>query len=131
MGWPRGNVVKFSRAVVDSGADFVWGHGPHIPRAMEIYNDRLIAYSLGNFCTWGFNLGDERGYAPILKVVLDSTGVFQHGKIISGIQRTYKYLALDSLHRAAKLVKELSVQDFPDSAPIISDQGMIYPRIKE
>lgn len=131
MGWPRGNVVKFSRAVVDSGADFVWGHGPHIPRAMEIYNERLIAYSLGNFCTWGFNLGDERGYAPILKVVLDSTGVFQHGEIISAIQRTYKYLALDSLHRAAKLVKELSAQDFPDSAPIISDRGMIYPRIKE
>ncbi len=71
MGWPRGNVVKFSRAVVDSGADFVWGHGPHVPRAMEIYNDRLIAYSLGNFFTWGFNLGDERGYTPILKVVLD------------------------------------------------------------
>jgi uncharacterized protein YkuJ len=125
------NVVKFSRAVVDSGADFVWGHGPHVPRAMEIYNDRLIAYSLGNFFTWGFNLGDERGYTPILKVVLDSTGVFQHGKIISAIQRTYKYLALDSLHRAAKLVKELSAQDFPESTPIISDQGMIYPRTKK
>ena len=131
MGWPRGNVVKFSRAVVDSGADLVWGHGPHVPRAMEIYNDRLITYSLGNFFTWGFNLGDERGYTPILKVVLDSTGVFQHGKIISAIQRTYKYLALDSLHRAAKLVKELSAQDFPESTPIISDQGLVYPRIKE
>ena len=83
----------------------------------------------GGVCTKKVQKG--RCYAPILKVVLDSTGVFQHGKIISAIQRTYKYLALDSLHRVAKLVKELSVQDFPDSAPIISDQGMIYPRIKE
>lgn len=130
MGWPRGNVVKFSRAVVDSGADFVWGHGPHVPRAMEIYNDRLIAYSLGNFCTWGFNLGDERGYAPILKVVLDSNGVFLHGEIVSALQRTYKNLVLDSLHQAAKLIKKLSMDDFPQSAPMISDQGIIYPRIK-
>ena len=130
MGWPRGNVVKFARAVVDSGADLVWGHGPHVPRAIEIYNDRLIAYSLGNFCTWGFNLGDERGYAPILKVVLDSSGVFQRGEIISALQRTYKNLTLDSLHRAAKLIKKLSVEDFPQSAPLISDQGTIFPEIK-
>lgn len=130
MGWPRGNVVKFARAVVDSGADLVWGHGPHVPRAMEIYRDRLIAYSLGNFCTWGFNLGDERGYAPILKVVLDSSGVFQGGEIISALQRTYKNLTLDSLHRAAKLIKKLSVEDFPESTPLISDQGIIFPDIK-
>jgi poly-gamma-glutamate capsule biosynthesis protein CapA/YwtB (metallophosphatase superfamily) len=129
MGWPRGNVVKFARAVIDSGADLVWGHGPHVPRAMEIYKDRLIAYSLGNFCTWGFNLGDERGYAPVLKVVLDSNGVFQHGEIISALQRTYKNLTLDSLHRAAKLIKKLSLEDFPESTPLISDQGMIYPKI--
>jgi hypothetical protein len=128
MGWPRGNVVKFSRAVIDSGADFVWGHGPHVPRAMEIYNDRLIAYSLGNFCTWGFNLGDERGYAPILKVVLDSNGIFQHGEITSALQRTYNNLSLDSLHRAAKLIKKLSIEDFPETAPLISDQGIISPK---
>jgi poly-gamma-glutamate capsule biosynthesis protein CapA/YwtB (metallophosphatase superfamily) len=130
MGWPRGNVVKFARAVIDSGADLVWGHGPHVPRAMEIYNDRLIAYSLGNFCTWGFNLGDERGYAPILKVVLDSNGVFLHGEIISALQRTYKNLTLDTLFQAAKLIKKLSFEDFPQSTPLISDQGMIFPKIK-
>jgi hypothetical protein len=130
MGWPRGNVVKFARAVIDSGADLFWGHGPHVPRAMEIYKDRLIAYSLGNFFTWGFNLGDERGYAPILKARLDSHGVFLGGEIISALQRTYQYLKIDSLNRAAKLIQKLSLDDFPDSAPLISDQGVIYPAIK-
>jgi len=85
----------------------------------------LIAYSLGNFCTWGFNLGDERGYAPILKVVLDSNGVFQHGEIVSALQRTYENLTLDTLFRAAKLIKKLSIEDFPESTPLISDQGII------
>ncbi len=128
LGTPRGNVVTFARAMVDSGADFVWGHGPHVPRAMEIYKERLIAYSLGNFFTWGFNLNDERGFAPILKVVLDSTGVFKHGHIISAIQRLYRPLELDSLCNAAHLIQKLSIEDFPDSAPNITDEGIILPK---
>ncbi len=128
MGWPRGNVVKFAHAVIDSGADCVWGHGPHVPRALEIYKDRIIAYSLGNFFTWGFNLGDERGYAPILKVTIDSVGTFMHGQIISAVQRTYQYLQYDSLSRAAKLMQNLSNDDFPESSPLITDQGYVLPR---
>jgi hypothetical protein len=122
---PRGNVVEFARAVIDSGADFVWGHGPHVPRALEIYKDRLIAYSLGNFCTWGFNVADERGYAPILKVVLDSTGAFTHGNVISVFQEQGKPLVMDSLHRAARLIRRLSEEDFPESAPLIMEDGTI------
>jgi len=128
MGSPRGNIVKFARAVIDSGADFVWGHGPHVPRALEIYQDRLIAYSLGNFCTWGFNLTGELGYAPILKVEMDSSGVFKKGNIFSAIQKTYRPSEPDSLNRAVKLIKKLSKEDFPQSVPIIMDGGEFYPR---
>jgi hypothetical protein len=128
MGWPRGNVVRFARAVVDSGADLVWGHGPHVPRALEIRNGRLIAYSLGNFCTWGFNLGDERGYAPILKAVLDSTGAFLHGEIISALQRTCTYPVIDDDNLAARLMQRLSREDFPETAPDILDDGTIRLR---
>ena len=127
FGSPRGNLVKFSRAVIDSGADFVWGHGPHVPRAMEVYKDRLIAYSLGNFCTWGFNLTGELSYAPILKVEMDSSGVFKKGNIFSAIQETYKPCKPDPLNRAAKLIKKLSEDDFPGSSPIIMDSGEFYP----
>ena len=128
MGKERGNVVKFSRAVIDSGADFVFGYGPYVPRAMEIYKERLIAYSLGNFCTQGFNLADQRGYAPILKIVLDSTGIFKHGKIISMIQKPYKDLEIDWQFNIAKLIKKISIEDFPNSSPQITDQELILPR---
>ena len=127
MGESRGNLVKFSKVVIDSGADLVWGHGPHVPRALDLYKDRLIAYSLGNFCTWGFNLVGELGYAPILKVELDSSGVFKKGQIFSAIQKTYKSPELDSDKRAGKLIKKLSEEDFPESAPIIMDNGEVYP----
>ncbi len=125
LGQPRGNVVAFAHAVIDSGADFVWGHGPHVPRALELYKERLIAYSLGNFCTWGFNIADERGYAPVLKAVLDPTGVFLHGNVISLIQEQGKPLNVDPLHRAAALMRRLSADDFPLSSPLIMADGTI------
>ena len=128
MDAPRGNVVKFTHAVIDSGADFVWGHGPHVPRALEIYKDRLIAYSLGNFCTWGFNIAEERGYAPVLKLVLDSLGTFKHGAIIPFIQKSYRSLEFDKDANAIRLIKKLSSDDFPNSAPEITDDGIVRPR---
>ena len=39
----------FARACIDAGADAFLGHGPHITRAVEIYEGRPIFYSLGNF----------------------------------------------------------------------------------
>jgi len=129
LGWPRGNVVKFAHAVIDSGADLVWGHGPHVPRALEMYRGRLIAYSLGNFCTWtGFNINAERSYAPILKAVLDSTGAFLSGHIFSCLQRPGQYLKQDSLSRAVRLMIQLTAEDFPRSGPRISDDGTVLPR---
>lgn len=127
---PRGNVVKFSHAVIDSGADLVWGHGPHVPRAMEIYKERLIVYSAGNFFTYGFNLTGELGYAPIIKVALDSTGTFIQGQIFSAIQNHQTGLILDSLSRAAQLIKKLCLEDFPETSPIINDEGMILVKDK-
>ena len=40
---------EFSKSVVDAGADIVAGHGPHVMRGMELYNNKPIFYSLGNF----------------------------------------------------------------------------------
>ncbi len=33
----RGNSVKFAQTMIDAGADLILGHGPHVPRTMEIY----------------------------------------------------------------------------------------------
>ena len=46
------HLTELGHEVIDHGADIVFGHGPHVTRAMEIYKDRLICYSLGNFCTY-------------------------------------------------------------------------------
>jgi poly-gamma-glutamate capsule biosynthesis protein CapA/YwtB (metallophosphatase superfamily) len=72
MGENRGNVVRFARAAVDAGADLVLGHGPHVPRAIEVYRGKLIAYSLGNFAVYSmFNIKGPSGLGYALQVELD------------------------------------------------------------
>ena len=40
---------EFSHAAIDMGAAAVIGHGPHLLRPIEIYKERPIFYSLGDF----------------------------------------------------------------------------------
>ena len=41
--------VELGRKAVNWGADLVLGHHPHVLQELEVYQGRLIAYSLGNF----------------------------------------------------------------------------------
>ncbi|MDR1526387.1 MAG: CapA family protein [Dysgonamonadaceae bacterium] len=122
----RGNVYEFAHAVVDAGADIVFGHGPHVVRAAELYKDRFIIYSLGNFCTAGdFSISGISGYAPIVKVYTDITGKFVKGQIFSAVQKDKTGPVLDDNHSAAKEIKRLSGFDFPSNPLLISDDGTI------
>lgn len=125
-GEDRGDVVAFARMAVEAGADLVIGHGPHVPRAMELYQGRLIAYSLGNFATyWGINVRDINGFAPILFATLDQDGNFIEGRIHSNRQQRPFGPIPDPEHNAARLIRELTLADFPDGLLVIDDEGRI------
>lgn len=40
---------RFARALIDAGADIVYGHSAHIPRGVEVFRGRPIIYSAGDF----------------------------------------------------------------------------------
>ena len=123
-GEKRGDVVAFAHAMIDAGADLVIGHGPHIPRAIEIYKDRAIAYSLGNFATYyGISVSDTKGYAPVLRVELDGTGKLIGGSVASYIQVRPGGPQPDTKQRAWKMISELSLLDFPDANIRLSPDG--------
>lgn len=126
FGEDRGNIYTFSHEMVDAGADLIIGHGPHVPRAIEVYQDRLIAYSLGNFCTYGrFNLKGAAGVAPLLQVKFTREGKFLEGTIRS-FRQSYAYGPLvDSSNEAARIIRELSEQDFPENPVTIDEEGRI------
>lgn len=46
---PSGESESRMKLAIDHGADLVVGHHPHVVHGFELYNGKLIAYSLGNF----------------------------------------------------------------------------------
>jgi hypothetical protein len=129
FGEKRGNLPLFARTVIDAGADLVLGHGPHVLRGMEMYKDRLIAYSLGNFATYGwFSLRDETALTMILEATLGPDGKFLFGKIHAGKQEGRGGPVVDPSGEAIRKVSSLSTADFGSGAPTISDDGTIEPK---
>jgi len=122
----RGNVYNFAHAVIDAGADVVFGHGPHVTRAMELYKDRLICYSLGNFCTYGrFNLRGVSGVAPIVQLQINKEGAFRGGNIVPIYQMKTHGPKIDPQKRAITLLRDLTKSDFPETALEISEDGFL------
>jgi hypothetical protein len=99
----------------------VLGSGPHVVRGMEIYEDKPIAYSLGNFAGWkNFNRSGDLALSGLLTIDVDENGDVLGGRWISlriadpGVPR------VDWNGESAKLVNELSAEDFEQ--PIILDE---------
>jgi hypothetical protein len=109
LGENRGDLKKVSRALIDAGAAMVIGHGPHVPRGSELYKDRLIAYSLGNFATGGgMNIKGVTGLAPLLLAEMDGEGKTVSYKFISFRQAQNQGPKKDPTDEAAILIKKLS-----------------------
>jgi len=129
-GEDRGNVVEFARAMVDAGADLVLGHGPHVVRPMELYRDRLIAYSLGNFATYyGISVEGIRGIAPILLCTLDDEGRFVSGRIEATTQIRPAGPTLDATGAVISLLRTLTANAFPDGSLEIHVDGALAIRV--
>lgn len=125
-GEPRGDVVRFARMAVDQGADVVFGHGPHVVRAMELYKDRLIAYSLGNFATYyGISVEGLRGIAPVLEATVDYQGRFLEGHIHSTIQLRPAGPGVDPARRALDEIRRLSIADLGDPGLRFAPDGRL------
>lgn len=128
VGEKRGDVHLFAHTAIDAGADLVLGNGPHVSRAMENYKNRLIAYSLGNFCTYkDVSVSGVCGLAPLLKVRLNKKGEFLDGRIIAFKQTHADGLVRDTLNKVVARIKNLTETDFPASGLKISNDGMIVP----
>ncbi len=122
----RGNVYQFAHALIDAGADIIFGHGPHVTRAVEVYKNRFIAYSLGNFCTYGgINVSGVSGLSPIIKVYIDRKGGFHCAKVTSTYQQFMSSVKADQQHQVLKRIQLLTKEDFPQTKITVDEQGWI------
>lgn len=62
---PESSQVTYAKAVIDAGADVIWGHHPHVIQPILFYKGKPILFSTGNF-TFG-----------TMSDVDPSTGIFQ------------------------------------------------------
>ena len=127
-GEDRGNVYEFAHFAIDNGADIIFGQGPHVTRAIELYKNKFISYSGGNFATFGkINISGSMGIAPIFKIKINNKGDFISGEIIP-VRQTYKSFGpfIDSEKLAIKKIISLNKSDFPNGNGLsTSEEGKI------
>ena len=126
LGENRGDLRRFSKAVVDAGADLVIGHGPHVLRGMEVYKGRLIAYSLGNFGGYQvFGLNAVTATSMVLQITLLPDGRLERARIRPTLLVSAGTPAPGG--NAIPMVRELSRDDFGPRAPRIGAGGVVTP----
>jgi poly-gamma-glutamate capsule biosynthesis protein CapA/YwtB (metallophosphatase superfamily) len=125
LGAPRGDLRAFTHAVVDAGADLVLGHGPHVVRGMEIYRDRLIAYSLGNFAFYSFPFKGPTALSLVLEVSLASDGAFAGGTVHPLIQEGQNGPRRDKAATILPVLRQLSQVDFGATAVKVGEDGTL------
>lgn len=128
LGENRGSLRLFARFCIDNGADIVFGHGPHVVRCVEMYKNRFIAYSLGNFCTpYSISIAGVSGYAPVIVVDTDRRGKFLGGRIYPFIQRRGLGPRRDTTNVVIRHIRMLTDADVFGGRLEISGDGLITP----
>lgn len=129
LGENRGDSIAFARAAIDAGAASVIMHGPHVPRAIELYNNKLIIYSLGNFLTGkGISTRGTTAQAPLIRYQIKPSGDFVGAQIVSFIQKKSPHrLEIDKSNKALKTIYEMTVEQFNGGNLVFEKNGIIRP----
>jgi poly-gamma-glutamate capsule biosynthesis protein CapA/YwtB (metallophosphatase superfamily) len=124
LGEDRGNPEEFAHMAIDSGASLVIASGPHVVRGMQFYKGHLIAYSLGDFASYGdFSTDGDLDMSVILHVRLASDGRFERARIYP-VQFTGQGQPVRG-GGAVAFIAGLSAQDFGATAARILPSGAI------
>ncbi len=126
FGENRGNLPLFAHAAIDAGADLILGHGPHVVRALELYKNRLIVYSLGNFIGYSaLSSRGKTGLTLVLDIDLDGEGRFMSGKIHPMHMIAKTIPRHDPSGKTIELMRSLTESDFPQTKLKIDESGTI------
>jgi len=104
---PTGVTEQRLKSALDNGAALAIAHHPHVSQGLELYEGKLIAYSMGNFI-FDQNFSATQ-HSFILYVWLDE-GVFHRAEIVPLYVKGYKPTPATGMHRytVMKRLTELS-----------------------
>ena len=78
--YPNDYQQAAAHRIIDWGADLVVGNHPHVLQGMEVYNGKMICYSLGNFC-----FGGNKNPADKNTAIYQQTFTLINGELQPGI----------------------------------------------
>lgn len=126
------------RFAIDAGADLVIGHHPHTLQGMEVYKERLIVYSLGNFCYGGNRKPRDLEYPSMIlgaQLFFDEAGfagtqLTIHPYRISGTHPRNNYQPHPVTGDLAQEVLAIIQADTPfELAPFVEGQGAVQEAV--
>lgn len=125
LGENRGNTKQIAHNLIDSGADMVLGSGPHVLRGIEIYNNKVIAYSLGNFLSVNkLSKNNFLGLSAILVANFDKAGITKSIRIIPAkISAPEGIPYFDESGASIVLINHLSKENFGENGLILDENG--------
>ncbi len=125
--YPKDYQLFFAHLSIDCGADLVIGHHPHVLQGLEIYKNRLIAYSLGNFSFSSYSRRSTESmilkahltkngllFAKIIPVSVDNYDIAFQPKMLTGPKADSVYAHLRKYSESLNPVN------------IINDNGTIW-----
>jgi hypothetical protein len=126
---PQSFQIAMAHQIIDAGADAVIGHHPHWPQGIEIYRNRPIIYSLGNFINGYINPIEQDNIAVAFYYAgarLERIRVIP----LAGRNRQTRFqpyvLAGDQADRFLSFIKSLSLE-FNTDMEIKNSCGIIDP----
>lgn len=95
----RKEEAELAHSLVDSGADVIMGHHPHVVQGIEIYKDKPIFYSLGNFF---FTTSNSAicNKTIMATVRFDSTGGLKSVEAVPGIIKAGRPVPMEEAQKA-------------------------------
>ena len=129
VGTGRGNPIAFAHTAISAGATAVIGHGPHVLRAAEWIDSRLVLYSLGNLVNYGtFGLGEPMNHGAVACMNIDGPRTVSGATIQSTVQIAPGVVLEDPSAGSARLIDSLSRLDFPKTGAELSADGSVGRR---
>ena len=123
----NGDQVADAHRAIDAGADMVLSHHPHVIQAVEYYNGKLIAYSLGDFVFDHYSR--KTGEAFILEAELGPNGVANARAVPVYLDDTYGVPDYVTGREATVILERLKTISAPRKTivEIDGDIGRIRP----
>jgi len=120
---PKPYQVEMAHLAVESGADIVMGHHPHVPQGIEIYKGRPVFYSLGNYAFGSYSKNSPVSF--IARITADKngvTGIRIYPVIVDNFRTGFKPEAAEN-EEAMLIINYLGELSLPFGTSIIYKNG--------